>query len=76
MDKFNVKKAIQEIVSGQTIKMESCDFKTHLFYKSTSGYGKPVIHEVRKMAGAPITLHLTYDELKEKFGDQKFYIYE
>ena len=76
MDKFGIKKAIQEIADGNVVKMESTDFKTHLFYKSKSGFGKPIIHAVRKLIGRPLDLHLTFDEFKEKFGENKFYIYE
>ena len=76
MDKFGIKKAIQEIADGNVVKMESTDFKMHLFYKSKSGYGKPIIHAIRKSVGSPIDLHLTFDEMKEKFSENKFYIYE
>jgi len=76
MEKIGIKKAIQEIADGNVVKMESNDFKTHLFYKSKSGYGKPIIHAIRKSVGKPVDLHLTYDEMKEKFGEYKFYIYE
>jgi len=75
-NKFGIKQAIQEIASGNTIKMESTDFKMHLFYKSTNGYGKPIIHAVRKSVGRPVDLHLTYDEFKERFGENKFYLYK
>ena len=76
MDKFGVKKALQEIVDGNKVKMLSTDFKTHLFYKSNNKYGKPIIHMIIRLNGGPIDLHLTYDEFKEKFSDNKFYIYE
>jgi hypothetical protein len=75
MDNFGIKKAIQEIANGNVIKMESSDFKTHLFYQSKSGFGKPIIHTIRKSIGRPVDLHLTYDEFKEKFGENYFYIY-
>jgi len=76
MDKFGIKKALQEVADGNIVKMESSDFKTHLFYKSKTGFGKPIIHAVRKSIGRPVDLHLTFDEMKEKFGENKFYIYE
>lgn len=76
MDKFGIKKAIQEIADGHVVKMESEDFKTHLFYKSKNGIGKPIIHMVRRSVGRPLDLHLTYDEFKKKFAENKFYIYE
>lgn len=76
MDKFGIKKAIQEIADDNVVKMESTDFKMHLFYKSKSGYGKPIIHAIRKSVGNPIDLHLTFDEMKDKFAENKFYIYE
>ena len=76
MDKFGIKKALQEVADGNVVKMESEDFKTHLFYKSKSGFGKPIIHAVRKSVGRPVDLHLTFDEMKERFGENKFYIYE
>lgn len=75
MDKFGIKKAIQEIADGTVVKMESEDFKTHLFYKSKLSYGKPIIHAIRKSFGKPVDLHLTFDEMKDKFGENKFYIY-
>lgn len=76
MDKvFGIKQAIQEIASGNKVKMKSVDFKTHVFYKSNNNY-KPIIHNVRRSIGGPIDLHLTYDEFKDKFGENKFYLYE
>jgi len=76
MDKFGIKKAIQEIAEGNVVKMDSTDFKLHLFYKSKVKYGKPIIHAIRKNIGKPIDLHLTFDEFKEKFSEYKFYNYE
>lgn len=76
MNKFGIKKAIQEIADGNVIKMESTDFKLHLFYKSKNKYDKPIIHTIRKNIGKPVDLHLTFDEFKEKFSDNKFYNYE
>lgn len=74
-NKFGIKQAIQEIASGNIVKMESSDFKTHIFYKAKYG-NKPIIHAIRKSVGRPVDLHLTYDEMKEKFRENKFYIYE
>lgn len=76
MDKFGIKKAIQEIADGNVVKMESSDFKTHLFYKSKRGYGKPIVHAIRKSVGHPVDLHLDFDEFKNKFAEYKFFIYD
>ena len=76
MDQFGIKKALQELADNQTLKMSSTDYKCHLFYRSKEKFGKPIIHEIRKNVGKNVKLHLTFDEMKEKFGENKFYIYD
>ena len=76
MDQFGIKKALIEIGDNQIVKMSSTDYKCHLFYKSTNNFGKPIIHEIRKNVGKNVKLHLTRDEMIEKFGENKFYIYD
>ena len=77
MDQFGIKKAQLEIMDNHVVKMSSTDYKCHLFYKTDNKYDtKPIIHEIRKSSGSPARLHLTYEEMKEKFGENKFYIFE
>lgn len=77
MDQFGIKKAIIEIGENKIVKMSSTDFKSHLFYKSKNKNDtKPIIHEIRRNNGPNVKLHLTFDEMKEKFGENKFYTFE
>lgn len=76
MDQFGIKKAIIEIGDNQVVKMSSTDYKCHLFYKSNDNFSKPIVHEIRKNTGPNVKLHLTFEEMKEKFGENKFYIFE
>lgn len=76
MDQFGIKKALIKIADNEVVKMSSTDYKCHLFYKSTDNFGKPIIHEVIRNAGKNIKLHLTREEMIEKFGENKFYIYD
>ena len=72
---FGAKKATQVIGNGETVKMSSTDFKTHLFSLSKN-YRKPVLHEIRRSIGKPLFKELTYDEFKEQFKENEFYKYE
>lgn len=71
---FGVDRALQEIASGEKIKLVSNDFKSHIFSKTK--YGKPILHEVQKSVGKNIILHMDYNEFKEKYKNNEFYIYE
>ena len=72
---FGVKRASQEIGSGKVIKMISNDFKSH-FFKKSNNYKKPVIHEIMKNIGHPMVTSMSYDDFKEKYKDNEFFIYE
>lgn len=72
---FAAKRASQEIGAGNIVKMISNDFKTHLFKKSNN-YKKPVLHEIQRNLGRPMVTSMTYDEFKEKYKDNEFFIYE
>ncbi len=72
---FSSKRATQEIGNGQIVKMLSTDFKSH-FFKKSKNYKKPVLHEIHKSIGKPMFQDMTYDEFKEKYKDNEFYIYE
>lgn len=77
MEQFGIKKALIEIGDNQIVKMSSTDYKCHLFYKSNNKYDiKPIIHEIRKNNNSNVKLHLTYEEMKDKFSENKFYIFE
>ena len=73
---FSSKKALQHIADGKTVKMLSNDFKTHLFSKSPKNYTMPVLHKIEKTIGRPMFMNMSYDEFKEKYKDNEFYIYE
>ena len=72
---FAAKRACQEIGDGNIVKMISNDFKTH-FFKKGKNPKKPVIHEIQKSIGRPMFTTMSYDELREKYKDNEFYIYE
>lgn len=74
---FGVQTAIRYIANGEKVKMVSTDFKSHFFYlgKNKSD-GRSIIHEVKKNGGSNIILHVSYDDMKEKFKNNEFYIYE
>lgn len=72
---FSAKRATQEIGDGHIVKMLSNDFKTHLFKKGKN-YKKPIVHEIKKTIGKPMFTSMTFDEFREKYKDNEFYIYE
>jgi len=73
---FSVKKALTEMIDGNTVKMSSNDFKSHLFKIDKKNYQKPILHEVKKNIGGIIRMTMTYNDFKEKYKDNEFYIYE
>ena len=72
---FSVKKAVQEIGDGNIVKMLSNDFKSHFFKKGTN-YKKPIVHEIKKSIGKPFITYMTFDEFKEKYKDNEFFVYD
>jgi len=72
---FSAKRASHEIGVGNIVKMISSDFKTHLFKKSNN-YKRPVLHEIQRSLGRPMITSMTYDEFREKYKDNEFFIYE
>ena len=73
MKEFGIKTAFQKILNEEKVNMSSTDFKSHIFYLNKEHNGKPIIHEIIRNLGPNLKLHVSYDEFKEKFKDNKFY---
>ena len=73
---FSCDRAAKEIGDNKVVKMLSNDFKTHLFKRAPKNYLKPVTHIIQKTLGKPAYLNMSYDEFKEKYKDNEFFIYE
>ena len=73
---FSCDKAIKEIGDNKVVKMLSSDFKTHLFKRAPKNYQKPVTHIIQKTLGKPMYTNMSYDEFKEKYKDNEFFVYE
>ena len=74
METFGFKKAIKYIAAGQEVNMVSEDFKSHIFRKNNNNSSDNIIHEIVGSNNRIITLNIDIDNMKSKFGNNKFYI--
>lgn len=72
---FSSKKAVQYIGEGKVVKMLSSDFKSH-FFKKSKNYKTPVLHEIQRNIGKNFYKEMTFDEFKETYKDNEFFVYE
>ena len=71
---FGFKKAIKYIAEGEEVNMVSEDFKSHMFFKNKEISNENIVHEIVGSNNKILRRTMSVDDMKEKFGNNKFYI--
>lgn len=71
---FGFKKAIKYIAEGEEVNMVSEDFKSHMFFKNKEISSENIVHEIVGSNNKILRRTISVDDMKEKFGNNKFYL--
>jgi hypothetical protein len=71
---FGFKKAIKYIAEGEEVNMVSEDFKTHTFLKNKEISNENITHEIVGSNNKILRRTISVDDMKDKYGNNKFYL--